>query len=325
MALSEYPDGKTFAFTILDIAETASVDVLRPFYALLHELGVSATKTVWSRSADERAGPGSRCSLDDPRWLEFILELRDCGFEIGWAGATSDSNDRARTLEGLHQFRELIGYDPRVYVNSGGNRDGIYWGTDRIDEPLLKAVVHRAAPSPAGYYQGHMESSSFWWGDICHERIQYVLNLTFDDVNITRVNPTIPYHDPTRNFVRWWFSGSDAENCSEFNQLLRPDRQERLERERGCCIVATHIGRGYVRDGQVDRLARKRLESLVSRPGWFGPVSTLLDHFRTNNASGQLTSEEWERMQWKWARDIVRRRVRNTVKRDSEWLNAAVR
>jgi hypothetical protein len=325
MPLSEFPQGKKFAFTILDEAETASVEVLRPFYTLLQELGIAATKTVWSRSTDERTGIGARCSLDDPKYLDFILELRDRGFEIGWSGASSDSNDRERTIEGLEQFRAMIGSNPRVYVNSNGNRDGIYGGTDRIDEPLLKAVVHRAAPTPAGYFQGHVETSPFWWGDLCLERVEYVLNLTFDDVNIARVNPTLPYHDPSRPYVRWWFSGSDAENCSEFNQLLRPDRQERLERENGCCIVATRIGRGFARNGQIDRLARKRLESLAARPGWFVPVSTLLDRFRLHNENDQLGSEEWERMQWKWARDIVRRRVRHTVKRDSEWLDAAVR
>jgi hypothetical protein len=325
MALSHFPDGKRFALAILDDAEVANVDAVRPFYELLSELGIGATKVVWSRSADDKATIGSRCSLDDPQYLEFVLELRDQGFEIAWAGASSGSNTREQTIDGLERFRDAIGYYPRVLLNGSSNRESMYWGTDRIDEPLLKAVVRRAAPTPPGFFLGHVEASPFWWGDICQERVDYVLNLTFDDVNLTRINPTMPYHDPSRPYVRWWFSGSDAENCGEFNQLLRPDRQDRLEREEGCCIVATRIGRGFVRSGQIDRLARKRLESLASRAGWFVTVSGLLDRLRLSQSDQPFGREEWERMQWKWAREVVRRNGRLTVQRNAQWLDAAIR
>jgi hypothetical protein len=324
MSTAEFPGGKKFAFTILDDAEVAPLEDLRPIYHFLEELGIYATKIVWS-FADERAGaPGTRCTLDDPQYLDFVLELRDRGIEIGWAGASPSSNARARTIEGLELFREVIGHYPRVLVNSQHNRESIYWGTNRVDQPLLKAVVQRAAPNPPGFYLGHVEGSPFWWGDICLNHVDYVLNLTFDDVNITRINPSLPYSDPSRPYVRSWFSGSDAENCNEFNQLLRPDRQDRLEREQGCCILVTRLARGFVKDRRIDRLARKRLESLATRSGWFAVVSSILDHLRGTTGQPEFQTDEWDRMQWKWARDLVRRRTRQTAHRDQPWLDAAI-
>ena len=323
MTVIKFPDEKKFAFSIVDDADVSQIEVIRPVYALLAELGIAATKIVWSNAPDENRAFDSRCTLEDPEYCDFILELHERGFEIGWAGASRESNTRERTIEGLERFREVVGYYPRVQVNGVFNRESMYWGMNRIDQPLLKAVVQRAAPTPPGYFLGHVEGSPFWWGDVCLERVDYVMNLTFDDVNLSRINPSMPYHDPSRPFVRSWFSASDAESCTEFNQLLRPDRLEKLERDGGCCIVATRLSKGFMRNRQIDRLARKRLEALAAKSGWFVPVSTLLDHLR-DQSTPAFSIGEWDRMQWKWARDLVRRRVRNTARRDPEWLDAAI-
>jgi hypothetical protein len=306
MSAVVFPEEKKFAFSLLSGIKNVPAATLRPVYRLLEELGLRCTQVVSSFAAPQGAG----CSLDDSEFREFIVELNERGFEIGWAGACAESSERARTIEGLERFREVIGRYPRVYVNHALRRENLYWGNDRIDQPLLKAVLHRAAPTPSGYFQGHLESSAFWWGDVCQQRLDYVLNLTFDDVNLTRINPSMPYHDPSRPSVRYWFSASDAADCSDFNQLLRPDRQQKLERDGGYCIVATDLSRGFVRNHEVERLARKRFEALAARPGWFVPVSTLLDHLRSAQTTEVLSGEEWDRMQWKWARDIVRRRRR---------------
>src|SRR5207249_1075031 len=49
-------------------------------------------------------------------------------------------------------------------------------------------------------YQGHRPGSPFWWGDLCVEQIEYVRNLTFSEVNLLRVNPSVPYRDPSRPY-----------------------------------------------------------------------------------------------------------------------------
>lgn len=314
-----FPDGKRFAFTILDDTDVATVENIGPVYALLEELGMRTTKTVWPlRCPEGSPNFSSSQTLEDEDYREFVIGLRDKGFEIAWHGATMESSNRARTLVGLERFRQIIGYYPRLHANHSYNRENLYWGPDRVDQALLKAVVQRAAPTPAGYYLGHVEESPFWWGDLCLQHIEYVRNLTFDDVNLRRVNPSMPYSDPNRPWVKWWFSCSDAEDCAEFNHLLRPERQDRLEAEGGWCIVATHLGKGFARDGQVDRMARKRLESLAARNGWFVPASTLLDYLRLHGAGNSFGTSEWDRMQWKWARDMVRRRLRQSKRREEK-------
>ncbi|MGH8435634.1 MAG: hypothetical protein ACRERX_14420 [Pseudomonas sp.] len=325
MSPAKYPQERRFALAILDAPAVHNVAEIRPLYGLLSELGISATKAVWPMASQNPNNIlDARCTLEDPEYRDFILELIARGFEIGWAGASRDSSTRQQTIEGLEYFREVVGYYPRVQVNGTLNRESPYWGTHRIDQPLLKAVVHRAQPATPGYFQGHIEGSPFWWGDICSERVDYVLNLTFDDVNLARINPTMPYHDPTRPLVRRWFSASDAQSCAEFNQLLRPDRQEKLEREEGYTVVSTSFAQGFVRNARLDRLARKRLESMAARMGWFVPVSTLLDRLTTNVADPMIGAEEWDRMQWKWARDVVRKRVRNTSPKEYTWRDAAI-
>jgi hypothetical protein len=311
----KFPAGKKFAFTVLDDTDVATVANVQPVYALLEKLGMRTTKTVWPlRCREGSRNFGTSQTLEDADYRSFVLELRDKGFEIAWHGATMESSDRNRTLEGLAAFREIIGMYPRVHANHAFNRENLYWGPSRVDQPLLKAVVQRAAPTPTGYFLGHEPDSPFYWGDLCAQHIDYVRNLTFSDVNLARVNPSMPYHDPARPLVRWWFSSSDAENCGEFNHLLRPERQDRLERDGGWCIVATHFGKGFVRNGQVDRLTQKRLETIAERGGWFVPVATLLDHLRENKAGETFSPEEWDRMQWRWARDLVRRKLRQKTR-----------
>ena len=302
-----FPGGKRFAFTILDDADGAPAAAVTPVYRLLHELGMRTTRAVWPPAAP---GGGPAETQEDADALELAHWLRERGFELAWHGAAADSSERARTEAGLERFREHFGAYPRIHAPHPMGRENLYWGPERVDQPLLKAVLQRALPTPAGYYAGHVESSPFWWGDLCAAHVPYVRNLAFDEVNLARVNPSMPYHDPARPLVRWWFSCSAADDRDEFAELLRPDRQERLEREGGWCIVATRLGKGFARGGEVDRLVRRRLESLAARGGWFVPVGELLDNLRARRGDDALPPDEWDRMQWRWARDLVRRKAR---------------
>ena len=312
----EFPGGKRFAFTILDDTDVATVENVSPVYRLLEELGMRTTKTVWPLACPEGSRNfASSQTLEDADYLAWVLDLHARGFEVTWHGATMETSDRARTTWGLERFRALFGAYPRIHVNHSLNRENLYWGPGRVDQALLKAVIQRAVPTPEGYFAGHDEASPFWWGDLCAAHVEYGRNLTFDEVNLARINPSMPYRDPARPLVRWWFSASDAEDRDAFAELLRPDRQERLERDGGWCIVATHLGKGFAHGGEVDRLVRRRLEMLAARDGWFVPVGTLLDHLRARRADAALPRDEWDRMQWRWARDIVRRKMRQNRRR----------
>jgi hypothetical protein len=306
------PMGKQFAFTIFDDTDVATVENVTPIYRLLERLGMRTTKTVWPLGCPEGSSafwPSQ--TLEDRPYRDFVVDLQERGFEIGWHGATMETSDRGRTIRGLDVFRETFGRYPRVMANHSRNRENLYWGRRRIDNPLISSVFGRLRGVDRGHFQGDVEGSPFWWGDFCQEHIVYARNLTFNEINVLRVNPTLPYHDPRRPLVPWWFSGSEARSRKDFDALLSPERQDRLEEEGGICIVATHLGLGFGVDGAVPRTTRERLEMLAQRDGWFPTTGELLDWLRDQGQNHVLGRFEWQRMQWRWARDRAMTRARH--------------
>ena len=303
-----FPYGKRFAFTIIDDTDVSTVENVRPVYRLLEHLGMRITKTVWPVGCPEGSKNfSSSQTLEDAEYHDFVMDLQRRGFEIAFHGATMESSTRERTVVALEHFRATFGTYPQVHANHSNNRENLYWGAGRVDDPLLKFLYSRLTGTKANGHLGQVEGSSYWWGDLCVRYITYVRNLTFNEINLARVNPSMPYHDPARPFVRWWFSAVDAEDVEEFNTLLRPDRQEKLEREGGVCIVATHFGKGFAKGSRVHPITRQRLELLATRQGWFPTVSELLDWLRTRRPPDRLPQHEWRRMQWRWAADLALR------------------
>lgn len=307
-----FPDGKRFAFTVFDDTDVATLENVRPVYRLLEELGFRATKTAWPyRWSGGRSDYSSSETLEDPHYCEFVVDLQRRGFEIASHGASFEASPRERTLAGMERFREVFGAYPRLHANHAFNRENVYWGVDRLDDPILRAAYRRIGGGETGaFYSGQTSDSPYWWGDFLQKQIQYVRNLTFNEINLLRVNPSMPYHDPRRPLVRWWFSTSDADGAEEFADLLRESELDRLEREGGVCIVSTHLGKGHAANGVVHSGTRRVLESLARRPGWFPTVGELLDWLRAARSEDRLPAREWRAMQWRWARDLVIGKVR---------------
>jgi hypothetical protein len=313
--MGSFPEDKRFAFTIIDDTDVATVDNVLPMYRLLERLGMRTTKTVWPLACpDLQSNFVSSQTLEDPEYRDFVVDLQDRGFEIASHGASMESSERARTLEGLERMRATFGRYPAVHANHANNRENLYWGSARVDSPLLR-VLYRLTLHVHDAYEGHVESSRYWWGDAARAHLRYVRNLTFADLDVSTVNPTMPYYDPRRPWVPWWFSAADAEDCAAFNRLLQTRAQDRLERRGGIAIVATHFGKGFVTDGRVNAETERLLEALTRRPGWFVPVRELLDWLRERRPGGALPTGEWRQMQWRWFGDLVRRGLADTVRR----------
>jgi hypothetical protein len=311
-----FPGGRRFAFTIFDDTDVATVENVKPVYDLLATLGMRTTKTVWPFAwHGEHSHFSSSETLEDPHYLGFVKALAEQGFEIASHGATMETSDRETTLRAHERLKELFGTYPRAYANHAQNRENVYWGADRIDVPWLRSLYvryHRISPD---FYQGHVPGSPFWWGDACAERHHYVRNLTFNALNALEVNPSMPYHDPSRPLVRFWFSATDAEDCEEFVDRFSADGAARLERDGGVCIVATHLGKGFTRSGRVDARVERILRDLAGRAGWFVPVSDLLDWLLADRAPSSaargrpLSTNEWRSLQHRWARDLILRKL----------------
>lgn len=274
-----FPDGKRFAFTIVDDTDMATLERVKPLYDLLHQYGLRTTKTVWALESTELAhSPNRGESLRDPAYRAFILDLKSKGFEIALHGVRGGSSPRRDIINGLEEFRSAFGQDPGIHVNHSLNRDNVYWGEHR-----WSFAPFRWAYASVGKHEfsGQDSASEYFWGDLVKEHVQYVNQFTYGDVNLLAVNPSMPYRLTDKPYVNYWFPTADGDNLDRFVDLLRAENLDRLEREGGVCLVYAHMGAGsFNRDGGADPRFEARLKDLASRNGWFAPASEILDYLR---------------------------------------------
>ncbi len=305
-----WPDGKRFAFTVFDDTDQQTLENAKPVYDLLADLGLRTTKSVWPLAGKESVDRGGLTSADE-EYRAWTLELQRQGFAIGLHNATYHTSPRHATRRALKTFREIYGRRPRTLANHDWNREGIYWGTQRLSEPLHRAAYNLMTRfSCAGVFEGELESSSLFWGDLCRDNLDYVRNFVFDDINTLRACPYLPYFDPERPYVRRWFASSDGAAVTEFCDTVSEANQDRLEEEGGACIMYTHFARGFVQDGRVEPKFARLMERLAGKDGWFVPVATLLDHIEVQRGQHVITRRERAELERRWLASRARARLR---------------
>ena len=307
--MSLLPPGMRFAFSVLDDTDDATLDNVGPVYAMLREYGFRTTKTVWPMDCPE----GSRNffaaeTLQDKAYLGFVHELADAGFEVAFHGATMESSRRERTVEGLELIRSEFGDYPRLFCNHGQNRENLYWGSRRFHSAPLRLLSRWFGRRDGDAYEGAQEGSPFFWGDVCRDVIRYVRNLTFERLDLLRVDPFMPYHVASAPYVRSWFSTADAPDAAAFNRLLSRERIDRLEAEGGVCIVSTHFGKRFVQDGRVNQATERLLKYMADKRGWFVPVSDILDRLLGAGRGRTLTHRDLLRLELRFLAERIRRR-----------------
>jgi hypothetical protein len=301
-----WPDDKEFAFTVFDDTDYATVDNVGEVYRFLADLGIHTTKSVWMfRGTEPGNCPGLTC--EDPAYLDWVLKLQASGFEIGYHMATWHSSPRRRTIAALDRFADVFSQSPSVAANHSDCRENIYWGAARIGG--LNQLVYNLATRFrfADRYRGHVENDPYFWGDICKDRIRFYRNFSYDDINTLAACPIMPYHDPARPYVNFWFASSDGSNVELFNRCLSEKNQDRLEADGGACIMYTHFASGFCVEGKLNPRFRQLMERLAKTSGWFVPVSPLLDYLRKKNGGQVITDGERSALERKWLWDKLRR------------------
>ncbi len=293
-----FPDGKRFALTIVDDTDLTTLERIRPLYRVLEENGLRTTKTVWMFPTNHpEHGANRGVSLENPAYLEFIMELHDKGFEIALHGVRGGTSSRADIMSGLDAFRAQFGTDPRMQVNHSMNGDNLYWGADRWSFPPYRWLYGFAISRS---FSGHEPSSPSFWGDLAQSRIDYVRSFTYRETNLLNEVPVIPYHVDNMPYVNLWYPGSDGGSIEMFYELLSPENLDRLEREGGVCIIYAHMGAGSFNssDGTADPRFVERVEDLASREGWYVPASVLLDYLKSQPGwDGELSLLERVRLE----------------------------
>ncbi len=295
-----WPEEKTFAFSVFDDTDGETLENARPVYDLLSELGLMTTKSVWIYDhPDAPRWAGQSC--EDPEYRAWLNELEHRGVEIGYHGARCLSSPREVTVAALDRFREMFGQDPVTFANHDRNGEGMYWGPARVSGTARAVYQVATGLSRSGQFHGHTPDHPMFWGDVCRERIEYVRNFTYNEINTLKICPQMPYHDPDRPFVNAWFAAGNGADADRFARLLASENQGRLQSEHGACIVHTHFAKGFVRDGAVRPEVRRLLEELAERDGWFVPVATLLRHIREQRGGiHTIAPRERRALEWRW-------------------------
>jgi hypothetical protein len=296
--LLPFPDGKTFAFTIIDDTDGATLENVRPVYEHLFALGLRTTKSIWvmrpSTAPDRPCDAGD--TLERSQYAEYLGLLQRRGFEIALHNVSSRSNTRARTAMGIAQFKNVFGTYPKIYVQHEKNLENLYFdfaqNPGRLPSPFRTPLfrgIHALLRDgrgvmPSGHgCSGEDRSSEYFWGDLCKQTVKYVRsNVFFQDLNTLKCNPHIPYESSDTPYVNYWFDSSNGQDATAFNAILSDRNIARLRRDRGCSILYTHFGKGFVetRNGRAELNAEtaRRLTAIAGRPdGWYVPAGELLD------------------------------------------------
>lgn len=281
------PGDKRFIFTIVDDTDDAFLENIRPVYDYLTEREVFTTKTVWVYPPRDNASKGD--SLSNPEYLEYILKLKRRGFEIALHNVGSGNYTRDEILCGLEEYKELIGEYPKIHINHSYNPDNIYSGAARFGFPFN--LVVRFLCRNYNRFHGDDESSPYFWGDIHKRLIRFSRNYEFDELNVLKINPEIPYRETRyQQYANYWFSATFAPNPWCFNHVVTREAIDRLEQEGGVCILYTHLGY-YMKTGEIDKGFIERIDYVSSKKtGLCIPVSEVLQHLLNTRAADQHLS-----------------------------------
>jgi hypothetical protein len=298
-----WPGGKDFAFTIFDDPDHDTVENVAAIYPFLSGLGLRTTKAVWPILGHGTPKIGG-ATCEDQQYLKWIQNLNEQGFEIALHNVTHHTSTREQTVHGLEVFRRLFGHDPYSMANHSGCDENIYWGNTRVTEGrrLMYDLLHLWPICNGVVSHGHIQNSPLFWGDLCREKIKHVRNFVLGDIITLKACPMMPYHDPDRPYVNYWFAGSEGSRVESFNDTISEDNQDRLVREGGACIMYTHFACGFAENGTINTRFKVLMERISRMNGWFVPVHTLLDfilHARGNHAISQSERSDLER-RWLW-------------------------
>lgn len=301
----KWPDGKQFAFTVFDDTDYSTVQNVPKVYNMLAELGMLTTKSVWPVKGDMVPLVGG-ATCDNPEYLQWVLELKEQGFEIALHNATYHTSNREQAIYGLEQFKNHFGSYPKIHVNHTGCYDGIYWGDKRLNgvNRLVYNLLTKYRNN--GKFKGSEPSSELFWGDKCLSHINYVRNFVYSDINTLKACPYMPYHDKRRPYVKKWFASSEGANRQSFCRTIAEVNQERLEEEGGCCIMYTHFGSpGFYENGHLNSEFKKLMTRLSQRNGWFATVSDVLDYIQVQKGEHEITSLEHSELEVRWLKDKI--------------------
>jgi len=295
-----WPEGKSFAFTVFEDPDSQTIKGSQCIYDFLSELGFRTTIGIWPLAADPslRSDPGLTCA--DREYLSWVLQLQSRGFEIGFHNATSHSSTREQTQTALQRFEDLFGAPPRTMSNHYHSKEALYWGSDRLSGPNRQIYNFATKWQNRRSSFGHTPGHPMFWGDLASNKIKYCRNFVFGDINTLKQCPMMPYHDPDRGFVNYWFASSEGANLRSCLNRIGEADQDRLEEQAGACILYVHFAHGFQEAGEINSRFCQLMRRIARKQGWFVPVGELLDYLITQNADRVIKPTQRTSLERRW-------------------------
>jgi peptidoglycan/xylan/chitin deacetylase (PgdA/CDA1 family) len=286
-AVSLFPDGRRFAFTIVHDADSGYSRRLQPLFEVFDELELKITATVfmfwanwaengdiwreWNEQGQDNGGffAPKAVPLTDEKEREFYLRLAAGGHEIGMHTPSDTSDTRHETVRAFEYFKAIFGHYPKVYTehagshnkeaqaNEGSNQGSPYYNTDLLN------------------HYGPWIWLDDQWGlpDRRHERFYDLLAANGSPFNASSVKR----YGVAKTFLRTgrWKEG-DGDG---FLRWYSEDNIDLLEKHRGLALVYTHLNEKWLdpETRQMRAAIKDRLRYLASKNGWFVPAGVILD------------------------------------------------
>jgi len=184
------------------------------------------------------------------------------GFEIALHNVGNGIYTRSEIIEALEFFYDTFGKEPAIHTNHRSNPDNVYWNAnERLTWPFSW---------PFWLYRSLKNNK--------RNSLGTKFNLVFKDINTLKNDPYMPYWDPKRPDVPFWFSSTDMRNIHYFARVLTADNLDRLCNQEGVCVGYTHFANpGFLdSDGQPCSAFVGALNEIKKRNIWVAPVSEVL-------------------------------------------------
>lgn len=271
-----WPNGKTFAFTIIDDSDYDTIEKIRPIYDFLYDINMLTTKNVWVYPSRNNC---DGCCLLDNDYKIFILFLKSIGYEIGLHGVGSGDFRKDEISDGIRIFNDIIGYYPNLHTNHINNKDGLYVGFNRY--PRFFKNIYNKFGFKSNRTLGDLYFSDYFWGDISKKYIKYLKGNIYNCTNIFNYDNHTPYVDIDKiKYSNYWFSTSDGYKYEKFIKIIDKENIDKLIAQRGLCVISANFSKGGFVDinGDIDKTFKYRMEYIANRNGWFVPATVIFDY-----------------------------------------------
>ncbi len=250
---------------VTDDTDAATLAQTKTVYDFLLGKNFLTTKTVWALKPNEKCGipptPDSTLrgiTLQDEQYLNYCKLLKHNGYEISLHGASAGNNGRGSTKNAFELLENKIGMSD-TFICHSKNADNIYWN-DKITSifpfNFFLKIINKFECS------GELESSPYFWGDICYKKINQIRLYRTRCINTLKKNPSMPYYKPNQKYVNGWFAATKR----SISDCAKKENLDKLISENGLTVLYQYMHRYANEDGVLNQNFVTAINSITANP-----------------------------------------------------------